>query len=173
MLKSIFGIFFSKSLRYTWSLRYETYGIVRKILILLLLTVLTASSIICEFVAFSLFKENAVLAICLCVVFIALGVIAFRFSLFYSSVALKMAIHGTVQTGLFAKKSKKDNNEKSESENIEQTTTETENQIDTKPKKYNTKGLDIVIGILGFVYAIGVVITLVTVLVKNIESLKQ
>ncbi len=195
MLKTLFGAIFSTSIREAWALRYESYGWVRKTLILLLITVLTAAAIVMEFVAFAMFKENVVLAIILCIIFIALGVVAFRLSLFFSGLALRMALRGTVQEGLFAKKVKKvDNqpqtetenktNEESENNQTENTKTEDENAnlvikteddvvIENGKVKYKTKALDVVIGILGFVYAIGVVATLVVVLLKNIEALKK
>ena len=74
--------------------------------------------------------------------------------------------------------------EELENNQVENTKTEDENAnlviktednviIKNGKVKYKTKALDVVIGILGFVYAIGVVATLVVVLLKNIEALKK
>lgn len=187
MLKTILGVFFGGALKDAITLRYGSYGWIRKLLILLLITALTAAAIVMEFIAFNMFKENVALAIILCIFFIALGTAAFRLSLFFSGIALRMVSKGTAQEGLFAKKVKNvtDNKETyvNTEENVEPTTETTETNIveettgeviiENGKTKYKTKGLDIAIGVLGFVYAIGVVVTLCVVLYKNIESLRS
>ena len=168
-MKSVLRLFFGNLLKDIWLSRYESYGWVKKSLILVLLTVVTASAIVCELIAFSLFKENVIIALLVCILFIALGTLAFRMSLFFSGVALRMASTGTVQQGLLSKKVKK------EDANVESEDSNNENEVTVENGKirYKTRGLDIAIGIIGFVYAIGVIITMVALLIDRIGQLKK
>jgi|GEM_PF-3377435 len=178
MLKAIFKLFFNKSFREAWALRYESYGTIRKVLVLLLITALTAGAIVCELISFSLYKTNVGLGVITSILFIAIGALAFRFSLFFAGVALNMAFNGSTKAKLFKKKEEKDLNE-TPTENTETTQTTPENdktaengEIIEHDKKQN-KALDFIIGILGFVYAIGVIVALVWILVARLQSLTK
>lgn len=180
MLKAIFKLFFNKSFREAWALRYESYGTIRKVLVLLLITALTAGAIVCELISFSLYKTNVGLGIITSILFIAIGTLAFRFSLFFAGVALNMAFNGSTKAKLFSpkKKEEKDLNE-TPTENTETTQTTPENdntaengEIVEHNKKQN-RALDFIIGILGFVYAIGVIVALVWILIARLQSLTK
>ena len=177
MLKKIIGLFFGSLFKDIWLSRYENYGWVKKSLILLMMTVAVAAAIICELIAFSLFKENVVLALIVCIFFIALGVVAFRMTLFFSGIALRMAMRGTVQQGLFAKKVKqKVQDLQAENEpattNVEEVSNDQNEAVMVDGKvRYKTRGLDIAIGIIGFIYALGVVIALSGILLYRISKL--
>ncbi len=164
MIKTFFKLMFSSGFRQVWAKRYESYGAFRKILILLLITVLTGGAIACEFWSFSLYSSNAVLGVITSILFIAIAVVAFQFSLLYSTYALRMAVRGTVSISLFGKKKAK----------VEETEQSSQENPDAKAEpvkeKKNTKVLDYLIGILGFVYAVGMVITLVVVILNAIKK---
>lgn len=181
MFKKIVGLFFGSLFKNIWLSRYENYGAVKKVFILLLMSVTVAAAITCEFIAFSLFKENVVLALITCILFIALGVLAFRISLFFANIALRMAIRGTVQQGLFAKKIKQKLEDLSEQvvteepviqPNVEELENESSDVVIEEGKvRYKTRGLDIAIGVIGFICAVGVVVALSIILLSRISNL--
>lgn len=181
MFKKIFGLFMGSLFKDIWLSRYEHYGWVKKSLILLMMTATVASAIICEFIAFSLFKENVALALIVCIFFIALGAVAFRMSLFFANIALRMAIRGTVQQGLFARKIKQkiqdlsdqlETGEPLAQPNVEELANESDDVVMVDGKvRYKTRGLDIAIGVIGFIYAVGVVAALSIILLHRISTL--
>lgn len=159
MIKSFFKIMFSASFRLVWMKRYENYGSVRKALILILMTALTAGSIGCAIWSISLYSSNVIMGIITSIIFIALAVVDFEFCMLYSTTAFRMARHGTVS--LIGKKKKETTEEQIETSESEQTT--------TKPVKTN-KALDYLIGFFGIIFGLGVIVVLVLLIYNAIKK---
>ncbi len=154
---------FSSSFRQAWMKRYEKYGTFRKILILLIMTMLTAGSIICAVWSIGLYSDNVVLGIVTSIVFIALAVVDFEFCMLYSMTAFRMARHGTVSLMKKKEEPKPEETEIPESEASEKVN----NSAEQKPKK--NKILDYMIGFLGVIFGLGVIVVLVVLIYTAIK----
>lgn len=176
MLKTFFQIFFGRSLKQLFLDRYKNYGVVRKSLILTLMIILTATTIIGAIWSISLYSQNVALAIIVTILSIGVGAAGFRFGLMYSGVAIKFATKKAIAQTI-EKRNSQSNNEQTVVENVEpeQNEDKTLEQQNDQVKVNNatnkiSRVLDYVIGILGFVLAIGIVAAWVIIILNAIKN---